>query len=349
MGRSFGGGSGGGGFGGGGGFSGGFGGGGSFGGGRSFGGRSGNYSGGGFGGGGGNGFFGGFLLGSLMSGNRGGGSMPPSGPAPDFEPGNGGGGNGSNGGRTPGCGIIVIMAIVILVFLALVFACTGGFGSSSVSKSTIEREPLSASATTETAYYTDADGGWIHNASQLESGMRHFYEETGVQPYLYILPNGSSRSSSELTSYAKSLYQELFDDAGHFILVFCDDGNGRVTYGYYMGTQARSVLDDEAIKILTEYLEINYYDTSLSEEELFSDAFADTADRIMKVTPSPVVPIAVCIIVLVIVGAVVFIVSARMRAKKEEADRMEEILNTPLEKFGDQDVEDLAEKYEKAD
>ena len=32
-----------------------------------------------------------------------------------------------------------------------------------------------------------------------------------------------------------------------------------------------------------------------------------------------------------------------------EQKRAEEILKTPLEKFGDQDVEDLAEKYENQD
>ena len=237
----------------------------------------------------------------------------------------------------------------MFVLLLIVAIASGSCSSSSVAKSTIEREALPASATVETAYYTDADGGWIGNASQLESGMRHFYEETGVQPYLYILPNGTVASSDDLAGYAEELYGQLFSDDGHFILVFCDDGNGRVTYGYHMGTQARTVLDDEAIQILLEYLEINYYDTSLSEEELFSDTFAETADRIMQVTPSPVVPIVVCIIVVTVAGAVVFIVMTRMRAKKAEADRMEEILNTPLEKFGDQDVKELEKKYEKAD
>lgn len=148
---------------------------------------------------------------------------------------------------------------------------------------------------------------------------------------------------------AEQLYGELFDDDGHFLLVFCDSGNGGVTYGYYMGSQARRVLDDEALSILAEYLQINYYDTSLSEEEIFSSTFTETADRIMTVTSAPIVPIT--IVVVVAIGAIVvfFVVKSRARAKREEAEQLERILDTPLEKFSDQHVEDLADKYESMD
>lgn len=174
---------------------------------RGFGG-GGGFRGRGFGGGG-NGFLGGLILGSLMNGNRGS-SRPPVShiptPAqgPNYKPSNTGAPN-ANGGK--GCGTVVIGAIVVVFVLLLIVAITSGScSSSSVAKSTIEREALPASATTETAYYTDADGGWIGNASQLESGMRHFYEETGVQPYLYILPNGTVASSDDLAGYAEELY-----------------------------------------------------------------------------------------------------------------------------------------------
>ena len=76
-------------------------------------------------------------------------------------------------------------------------------------------------------YFTDEDGDWIHDPAKLERGLRHFYEETGVQPYVYILPNGSVRSYQELQSIAQEKYDELFTDQAHFVLVFCDDGNGR--------------------------------------------------------------------------------------------------------------------------
>lgn len=358
MGRSFGGG--GGGFGGG-GFGGGFSGGGrgggfSGGGGRSFGGfgggggRSlgggypGGYSGGGFGGGG---FLNGVILGSLLGGRRGGsgGGMPPLGgpqqPGGPNNPNN----RPQNGGS--GCGMSVASALVLVVVIVIVIAVAfGGFScsSSNVEASTVQREALPAGSVQETGYYTD-DGGWISSPSTLEAGMRQFYQETGVQPYLCILPNGATTSTQELSQYAQQLYGQLFQDEGHFLLVFCDNNMGSYACGYWIGAQAESVLDDEAITILSQYLDRYYYDTSLSEEELFSETFASTADRIMEVTPSPVVPVAVCIAVIVVVGGVIVIVRHRTKAKAEEQRRQQEILNTPLETFGDGKIDDLAEKY----
>ena len=329
MGRS-GGGGGGGGFGGGfsgggrssGGFSGGFGGG------RSGGGHYGGYHG---------GFRGGFRTGPIFINNS------------RRYYGGGGGGNNGSGGNGGGSGGMTVIVVLIAVFLlaGVMFVMNGGFSSGgSIAKSTVEREKLPASAVQETAYYTDADGSWIRSPGTLESGMRAFYQETGVQPYLYILPNGTTTSIDELTRQAESLYEELFRDEGHFLLVFCDDGYGSFNCGYTVGSQAKTVMDDEAVGILADYLDRYYSDMSISEEEIFSNAFADTGERIMSVTKSPIVPVAVCVAV-VVVAVLAFITLKKRREQRErEQQRAEEILKTPLEKFGDQEVEDLAKKYE---
>ena len=181
---------------------------------------------------------------------------------------------------------------------AAVYRCSAGLravipSGGGVAKSTVEREKLPASAVQETGYYTD-EGGWFGNANRLEAGMKQFYRETGVQPYLYLLPNGAVTSVSELTEKAEELYPQLFQDEGHFLLVFCDDGHGSYNCGYTAGSMAKSVMDDEAVGILADYLDRYYSDYSISEEEIFSNAFAKTGERIMTVTRSPVVPVAVC-------------------------------------------------------
>ena len=179
--------------------------------------------------------------------------------------------------------------------------------------------------------------------------MREFYRLTGVQPYLYLLPNGSVTSTVELTAMAEELYSQLFTDEGHFLLVFCDNGSGSYNCGYTAGLQAKTVMDDEAVAILADYLDRYYNDYSISEEEIFSNTFAQTGERIMTVTKSPLPVIAVSAAV-VVVAALVFITLKKRREQRErEQKRAEEILKTPLEKFGDQDVEDLAEKYENQD
>ena len=282
----------------------------------------------------------------------------PSGPQ---QPGSGGGPGGPGGTNAPqpgspqgkssnsGCGtVFVIVAAVLLVLLLVVALGGGSCSSANVPASTVERTALPAGSVNETGYFTDEDGDWIHDPAKLERGLRHFYEETGVQPYVYILPNGSVRSYQELQSIAQEKYDELFTDQAHFVLVFCDDGNGRFNAAYWAGAMTGSVLDDEAINIFKAYLSQNYDDMSLSEEEIFSDAFADTADRIMTVTPSPLPIIAVCAAVIIVAVVVFLIVRNRRLAKQREAERMQEILNTPLESLADAELADLEKKYAQA-
>ena len=274
-----------------------------------------------------------------------------------------GGSNGSgdnNGGSNDsgGCGCGAIIAVLVVIILASVLfagidSCSSDTGYSdtgTVAASTVEREALPASASVETAYYTDEDGDWIHNASKLEDGMRYFYKKTGVQPYLYILPNGTTTSTSDLQARAESLYGELFEDDAHFLLVFCDDGDGGFNCGYAVGSQAKTIMDNEAVGILSDYLDRYYSDLDLTEEEIFSNAFSKTADRIMTVTGSTARTTTMVIggvaAVALIAGVIVIVVKKKGEQKEAEAKRTQEILNTPLEKFGSDEVEELAKKYQ---
>ena len=106
-------------------------------------------------------------------------------------------------------------------------------------------------------------------------------------------------------------------------------------------------MDEEALGILADYIDRYYQDRSLSEEQIFSRAFADTAERIMSVTTSPVVPLAICGAVVVVAVVVVVVVRQRAAARKREQEHLEEMLNTPLETFGERELDDLEEKYSK--
>ena len=88
-----------------------------------------------------------------------------------------------------------------------------------------------------------------------------------------------------------------------------------------------------------------YSDYSLSEEEIFSKTFSSTATRIMTVTQSPVVPVAICIAVIVVVVLIFLGIKEYNKKKQRDQEYTEKILNTPLGKFGDQELEDLANKY----
>lgn len=306
-------------------------------GGGSFGGGS--FGGGSFGGGGyrpgGGGSFGSSFLGAYMGSKMGGGSS--------------GGGNGyrpSGGSSKSGCGTAVIILVIFVIVIAIIFALSSG--GTDVTRSTVAREPLPKGSVNETEYYTD-ELGWIGNRTVLTAGLKHFYDKTGVQPYVYITDtvNGSNYpTSGDLQNFANNLYDELFTDEAHILLVFFEYSPGDYMDYYVTGTQAKGVVDTEAGDILLDYIDKNYYDSSLSEEEFFSDSFSDAADRMMEVTKSPWISI---LFVLGIIVIVIILFSWWKHAKKQknlEAQQTEQILNTPIEKYSDSEVENLADKYD---
>ena len=278
----------------------------------------------------------------------------------------GGGGNGGCGG----CLGTVIGFILVLMLLSVLYgamdSCSGrndygSYGSSAYSATATSdtvRTKLDSGDVSKTAYYTDEDGDWIHSASKLEKGLSHFFDKTGVQPYVYILKNGSETSVDALNKKSSDLYDQLFSDEGHFLLVFCDAGDGTFNCGYTIGTKARTVMDDEALGVLEEELN-NAYNNASTDEEVFSDAFYNTADTIMKAADSEAKSAATGKVALVVVGVAAVggiayvVVRNKKKADAERKERADQILNTPLEKFGDADnptsdknVEDLASKYE---
>ncbi len=259
-----------------------------------------------------------------------------------------GGGSGKRG--CFGCSwpvVIAIAALLVLVsgILTLGSACVGRHIDGTP---IVEREALPAGSAIETGYYTDKDGDWIHDTGALEEGLRAFYRKTGVQPYVYILPNGSATSTQHLTKVAEGQYDELFSDEAHFLLVFCDDGDGGFNCGYAMGSLVPPIMDAAAVDVLADKLDEYYARDSISEEEIFSRAFSETADSIMERDGSIAGGVACILVVLVPVLAFAgYRMLLARRARKERERRMqEEILATPLEKFGDQEVEELAKKYE---
>lgn len=273
--------------------------------------------------------------------------------------GGGGGYGGPSGGPAPdrqnGCLSVVLTAVAVILVLCIILVVIGSFsGGGSVASSTVEREPLPSGAVNETAYYTD-ELGWILDDRQLLSGMRDFYKRTGVQPHLYLTEtvNGSSSpTSQQLGDYAAQLYDRLFTDEAHFLVVY-QEYNGRYTVGYTVGSQAQTILDGEALGIFRDYLDRYYYESGLSDEEYFGTVFQKTGQRIMTVTRSPW-PIVAGIFGLVLLAAVLFLWwKKRTEQKNKRAEQIQEMLNTPLTTFGNDadgngrdDAEDLAEKYQ---
>ncbi|MCG2729925.1 MAG: TPM domain-containing protein [Acetobacterium sp.] len=259
--------------------------------------------------------------------------------------------NGSGRGSSGcGCGAVILVIIIILIIVVMLGLFTDS-GSTELTKSTIAREPLPKGSVTETGYYSD-DLGWINNQTKMQEGLKHFYQQTGVQPFVVITDtiNGSHNpTESELDAYANQLYDQLFTDEAHLLFVFFEYNDAYMDR-YVAGTQAKTVIDTEAADILLDYIDRNYYNNSLTDEEFFSNAFGDAADRIMTVTKSPWISALTVIVIIfgvVIITVLLFIWWRRAKNQKNlEAKQTAEMLNTPLEKFDDVEIEDLAKKYE---
>ncbi|WP_303870681.1 hypothetical protein [Acetobacterium wieringae] len=264
------------------------------------------------------------------------------------------GGNVGGGGGPVGCGcgffiILLIVLILVLIIGAFISSTIGGF--TEVTKSTVARQPLPTGSVNETKYYTD-ELGWINNQTRMEEGLKYFYQKTGVQPHVVIIDNvnGSFHpTESELDGYANALYDQLFTDEAHLLFVFYEY-NDFYMDRYVAGTQAKTVIDTEAADILLDYIDRNYYDSNLTDEEFFSNSFRDAADRMMTVTKSPWISAMTTIgiaFAIVIFAILLFVWWRHAKNQKNlEAERTEEILSTPLEKFDDVEIDELAKKYQ---
>ena len=243
------------------------------------------------------------------------------------------------------------IAIAIWTFLVIFILSMAGGGSDSegITKSTVNRDKLHVKINDEAGYYTD-ECDWIRNRTVLENGLESFYDSTGIMPYLYIIDNVNGDydpSTEKLEAFAEAKYEELFTDEGHALLLFWDYG-GAYEYVLMLGYDTQKFMDTEACDILFDYLDYYYYYAD-TEEEFFADAFAEAGKRMMTVSRSPVYYIMIAAAVGIAVFGVCKVYKSLKDKEAERKKRAEEILNSPLEKFGESGdiIDELEKKYEK--
>jgi hypothetical protein len=217
------------------------------------------------------------------------------------------------GGCFGGMGCLTSLFILIVFFLIMSMFGNmfGGFGlgglpgsNGNVTPSTRERQPIEAGLVQETDYYTD-ELGWIQNETTLVNGLRHFYNETNVQPHVYITDNVNGDTNPELDeidAFTSELYDELFEDEAHLLLLHFESEDYQHGWSYHLeyGSQVNTLMDQEAEDILFDYLDYHIA-RDIEDEEYFASAFQDTADRIMEETRNPWIP------VLLVAGAIVLV------------------------------------------
>lgn len=243
--------------------------------------------------------------------------------------------SGSSGYSGGGFGCFTPFLFLFLVLAGFVFGFMDEMHLDTiykVTRSSIQREKLPESKCNPIdEWYKDDWGDWIDEAGEgdyLISGLKSFYDSTGVQPYLWIMGEDGKdyKSTESLEELAEVTYKEMFgDDEGHLLIIFSEypneSGNYKltVTPGFDAETQ---VMDQEAKDILLDYIEYYYSDDDLNEGAFFQTAFRDAGERIMTKQMSLNTMITIVIIVMVLIIGLMITISIikkrRLAVKKEK-------------------------------
>lgn len=222
----------------------------------------------------------------------------------------------------------------------------------------MERHPIAASQCKEIGdwYEDNMSDKWIHNSSTLICGLDHFYDKTGVQPYVVIVESidgvDGCPTDTEFTNYLKDVYDDKMPDGGHLVIGVFDNSTFNADdydwgFGCYAGKDAESVMDSEAREILIDYLEYYYTMDDLSDEEFLANAISDTGDKIMtvdKIRSSNVKTIVIVLVSLAVVIVVAVFLIRRKKLKAEQAKADAAILNADIGSLSDSDT--LKDKYD---
>jgi hypothetical protein len=243
--------------------------------------------------------------------------------------------------------IVAIIALCVILQFVVAIATVG---SSSV-KSTKNREKLTQVASFNSNCVVDQIS-WFDNVNSAGSKLKTFYDETGIQPYVYLLSyNSSLTSESDKVAYAENLFQSLglADNAFLYVYFAEQDTDNDVGYMCYVaGTRASAVLDDEAIDIFWSYID-NYWYTDYSTDEMFQKVYTKTANTIMtksKTFADVAYIFAIILVICVIAVVTVIIIGKKKEASAAKAEETERILNTPMQDLVKSSENDpLIDKY----
>lgn len=248
----------------------------------------------------------------------------------------------SNGGCT-GCltvAIIVLVIIIIIAAFSSVFggASDGGRNEVSVPASSYNREKL-----TGTSWDNDCvidEIGWISedgSVSGLERQLREFYDETGVQPFVYFVGyNPDLRTDADKADFASEFYENNIGNGYTFAFFYFEEPNpDDVGYMHYEGgAQALGVMDAEAVEIFWAICDQEWYNFDQSTEDCMANIFNRTAERIMTRTATKednYKIFLIIVLVIVVAAAIIFIMNKRRKQEKERNEETRKILETPLE------------------
>lgn len=255
--------------------------------------------------------------------------------------------------RRVGCSTTLVAMIFIFIVIAYIISGTSrtayyGGASSGNQASTIQREKLeSGNAYMNNCVVDEID--WFDNVSKTESQLKEFWEETGVQPYIILKDyDAALATDAQKEQWTLDYYDANFDTENIFLYVYFAEEDVDTDVGYMCyanGRQTSSVMDSEAVEIFWNNID-KYWYTDLSTDDVFVNAFNDTADTIMRVstTKEDVTVWGIALSIVIIAGIVIIVaIKQKNQRAREKAAEDERILNTPMEELRN---DDLTKKYQ---
>lgn len=217
---------------------------------------------------------------------------------------------------------MVFVVIIILILFSQYFSRDWDSWQSprEITISRTERTAVTGTSTYGDWYVDELN--FIDHDTDLTDGLKYFYSQTGIQPYVMLLEydpalwTDGKWSETAAENYLAQVYDDTFSDNGHLIFAYfaCENDSEDMdgTFYFYYGSAAYSIMDDEAETIFWSYFDMNYNNLDLSIAEFIGQTFRQTADNIMHTGSETgfsilkIVPffIAICIVV-VIIGIIV--------------------------------------------
>jgi hypothetical protein len=191
------------------------------------------------------------------------------------------------GWRGGGCftniiGVFITFIVVIAITISILGSCvSNGYNNNSVTKS-VTREKLKTSGSFDSNCIID-ELDWFDDVKSAEKDLKTFYDKTGVQPYVMLKEYDSSLIDDySLDEYSYDYYVDNIVNEDSFLFVYIDGANGDFgNYMYVVGDNAAAVMDDTAIDIFFDYIDDYWDDGNISTDDMFVNAFNNTATRIM--------------------------------------------------------------------
>ncbi len=238
-------------------------------------------------------------------------------------------------------GAFKYLLIALILFVAAFLA---GRGSKSNGF-----EKVVMSGTNNAGYATDEING-SSGVKKTVKACEEFYDKTGIPLYFYITDTEITSEDAGYETYADALYEKLFSDENHVLLVYFDPAD---EWYWWKGMTANAVVTDDMVNDLFDEIERYWFDYSLSMDEVLAKGIKNYQSSLTKEGSGK----SSFSTLLILAGGILIVVAVYTYISKgREAERYAEevktlradlILSKPLETFGDQEVENLKDKYDK--